>query len=519
MFEQLKRKMRTVFFDRDILKLMSLTVLAKPLGLASQVLMAKYFGAGIQSDAYILSIFVVNFLTNTISQVFNAVTVPYVTSQRHRFSSAELHGFINALIVVSLIPVAVFAVLAAVKASWFVTLAAPNAPEETRRLAIDMLRWMALFSVLATMIEALKAVMNANRSFIIPASMPLINSGVMLGVLVLSHESLGIWALPAAYVVSNLLQSLAIVISAFRKDVVAWVLPKISRSDLRELWNRASLVLLATILHVSNLFVDKMFASGLVAGSVSAIAYSSTLTNFGVQIFQFSLATVMFTRMSEFISAEDMTGCSRYLNDNVNRLARIAVPICLAIALTSHELVRVLYQRDAFSSVDTTRTAGALSMYMLGLPALLINLVVARVFHAMKKLGDKVWLALQYLLTSILGNFLLVGPLQLTGLAISSSLAINIHLALSVFVLSRYRVGLAVGQVSRSIITYYAIGAVTWAIFEFSGIDRRLASHDTPLDTLDVAAIGAVRGLLVLVIYGLLLVGRCRLTMPRQNGY
>src|SRR5690606_35936234 len=116
---------------------------------------------------------------------------------------------------------------------------------------------------------------------------------------------------------------------------------------------------------------------------ISAIAYANTLMNLGVQLFHFSLVTIMFTRMSEYLARGEIAACSRYLDDNLRRLARLSIPVCLAVAVASHELVLVLFQRDAFSAGDTARTASVLTMYILGLPAVLTNLVVVRVFHSL----------------------------------------------------------------------------------------------------------------------------------------
>ncbi|MBM3495648.1 MAG: hypothetical protein FJX72_15195, partial [Armatimonadetes bacterium] len=109
MLARLKSKVRSLFFEGEVLRLMSLAVLTKPIGLVSQVLMAKFYGAGTHYDAYILSLFLISFLTNTISRVFHAVTIPFIADQRHRMGERELSALVNALIAICLIPQAVLA--------------------------------------------------------------------------------------------------------------------------------------------------------------------------------------------------------------------------------------------------------------------------------------------------------------------------------------------------------------------------------------------------------------------------
>ncbi len=510
MLTRLKRKLRSLFFEGEVLRLMSLAVLTKPIGLVSQILMAKYYGAGIHYDAYILSLFLISFLTNTISRVFHAVTIPFIADQRQQMSERELGALVNALIGISLIPQAVLSFVLMFQCSWLVTIAAPNAPPETRELTGHMLRLMAVPSILATLIETLKAVLNANRAFRLPAIAPIVNSAVMLGMLLTTHHALGIWALPVAFIVSNALQAALLFWHAVARRMVLTVKPEATRTVLRALWKRSWMILVATVVLVANTFVDKIFASGLDPGSVSAITYANTLMNLGMQVFQFSLVTVMFTRISEDLAQDRIEACSRYLEENLRRMARIVIPVCLAVAVASSEVIQVLFQRGAFSAEDTSRASGALYMYMLGLPAVLINLVVASVYHAMKQLGDKIWLAVQYLVTSVLCNWLLVHPFGVTGLAISATLAINLHLALSAYVLSRSQVGLAVGHISRGVAVNYGLGAVTWIVYEVSGIGRLLSSLREP-SRASAFLIGSARGLAILAIFGTLFLVHRRL--------
>ena len=63
--------------------------------------------------------------------------------------------------------------------------------------------------------------------------------------------------------------------------------------------------------------------------------------------------------------------------------------------------------------------------------ALVINGIVARIFHALRRVRERVWLNVQYILTNVVGNILLVRVLATKGLAISSSAAIILHLVLA----------------------------------------------------------------------------------------
>ena len=57
----------------------------------------------------------------------------------------------------------------------------------------------------------------------------------------------------------------------------------------------AWMIFVAETVIALNSFVDRMFATRLPSGSVAAIAYSTNLLNFAIQVFTLSLTIVMFT--------------------------------------------------------------------------------------------------------------------------------------------------------------------------------------------------------------------------------
>ncbi len=484
---------------------MSLSVLTKPIGLISKVLMAKYFGAGAQYDAYLISFFLVNFLANTLTRVFTAVAIPYITELRSQESGERIFRLMNAALIMFMAPMVAYPIFLLTRGNLAVRLIVPNAASDTKALATQMLLLMAVPGLITVFIGVINSVLNLNKAHRLPAAMPIINSMTMLLVLIAGHKSWGIWALPIAYSISMVIRGSVGLGYALYRGHFRIARPLAPKGFRRELWSRSWMVLVSSAILAVNHFMDKFFASGLAPGSISSIAYSATLVDFGCQIFQLSLVAVMFTQMSELIAAERMAECGAYIQLNTRKLAKLVVPVSIAISLASFEIVGVLFQRDAFTTEDSVRTASALSMYMLGMPALLINLIAARVFHSLKLLKLKIWLAVQYIGTNVLGNFFLVGPLKVMGLAISSTLAINIHLGLSIFLLYRQNRQLRMREISITMFRHYLLGLVTILLFRLMGLGDFFSSHLVNSGAKwELIIAGTAKGLSVLVIFFLL---------------
>ncbi len=224
------------------------------------------------------------------------------------------------------------------------------------------------------------------------------------------------------------------------------------------------------------------------------INYSLVLINFGHQIFSMSLIVVMFTRMSELLAAKNEADCDRYVRHNLVRVSNLVVPAYLALFVASPEIVRVLYQRGAFSSFDSLQTSGTLAMYVLGLPAMVLNGVISRLYHSMQKVQQRIWLTLQYLLTNVIGNVLLVKVLATMGLAISSTIAINLHLLISILWLHRFGTKLAPARYLRIIGMTYLMALVAYAIYYLTGIGGMIEARVGMVDFLERSSGGDFEG-------------------------
>ncbi|MCP4574621.1 MAG: hypothetical protein GY838_19910 [bacterium] len=501
MKDRLIARIRRSLFDGEVIRLAGMTLLARPIGIANQMLMANYFGAGMMYDAYTLAFSLVSFINTIIGQVYTAAIIPLSIEYRTILGRREQLAFQNAAILFFQIFVIAFLLGLIFGGELLVTSLFPKTPPETSTHAIRMLRILAVPGVLIQLVALLRAVLNLNRRFRVAGVIPIVHGGITLVTIIALQGSHGIWCLPISVAISFVAQTTILAIDALRNGYLAFVKPIFPPGAMARVWSLGSSVLLAQIILTVNRFVDKGFATGLETGSLSSIAYINVLMTMIQLLVARSLVVVMFTNISEMISNRQMEKCGRYVQSNLQNLTRLVIPTALALVVASDEIVRLLFERGEFDAEDALRTSTALSFYMLGIPAMVINGVIGRIFHALQRMKDRVWLALQYLVTNTVGSLLLVHQMQLRGLAISAATAITVHVALSIFILHRYRTGMDLVAVARSIGRDYLLGALTLAGYHLvpktSWLEPLLQYG--PAGTF---AVLAVKALLVFVLFG-----------------
>lgn len=497
----MRTRLKRWLFEGDILRLMGMTLLAKPIGLATQVLMARYFGAGAEYDAYAFVFFLVSFLDNLVGQSYNSVVVPLTIRMRAQLTRLQLMRYQNLVLAIFMVPVVLYMAVLLLRSGWIVGLIAPDLPATTLAYVGRMIRWMALPGVAFMFVSMLNAILNLNRRYAVAGAAPLLNATITLLTIILFHRPLGIWSLPLGYAAANLVQLILVAVYALRTKCVAVARPAAPTGSLAQLWSIGGLFFLSQLPMTIGLSIERFFSTGLEAGSVSAISYATTVLNMGVSLFSMSLVVVMFTRMSEYLAADDVAGCSSYVLDNLNRQVRIVVPASLALCVASDDVVRALFQRGAFDHVAAARTSGALAVYILGLPALVMNSLVSRIFHSLQRMRDKIWLNLQYVFTSLALCFLLVPGLKVIGLALAATAAINLHLVLSLWTLHRYRTGLRVGAIAGLLVRGYAVGAVAYGVYRLTGFERLMDGWGLRSSTIGALVVAGLRFGFILAVF------------------
>lgn len=503
------RNLRTLLlkyiFDGEILRLMALIMLVKPLDMITQILMAKYFGAGSEYDAYALAIFVVLFIHSVLGHVFTSVIVPFIIKLRSALDAHRVMGFQNTIIAVYGLLAIVTTISLGLFAGAIVDTVGPGLSDETQTNAIRMVHFLAIAGAMALLVAMGKAVLNLNNKYRLATGMPMMHTAVILAAIILLHDILGIWSMVVGFIVSQLLQTILVWGRAIACSHVITSRLHVPVGSLGKLWTLSWALLLTQTFLLLYQFIDKIFASTLETGSISSLAYAATIKTFGVQLFQFSLVTIMFTRLSEFIASSDFDGCGQYIKDNIIRVSRLVVPAALVFCLASGEIVRVLYMRGAFDAADAERTTGVMAMYALGMPAFTLNLIISRTFHSLQRMKEKIWLGVQYLVTNVVGNLLLIGPMKLTGLALASTITIYIHLLLSMWVLHRYRLGLGVAAWFGVFLKYHAIAAATYLVYALAGFGSLMEAWSIRGTTAGDLVICCCKAAFVCLVYGGLL--------------
>ncbi|MEQ1814771.1 MAG: murein biosynthesis integral membrane protein MurJ, partial [Candidatus Nitrotoga sp.] len=192
-----------------------------------------------------------------------------------------------------------------------------------------------------------------------------------------------------------------------------------------------------------SLLINTIFASFMIAGSVSWLYYADRLMEFPSGLLGVALGTILLPSLSKLHANGDTAEFSKMLDWGLRLIFMLALPAALALGLIAVPLLATFFQYGAFGANDVQMSRNALVGYSVGLIGILSVKVLAPAFYARQNIKTPVKVAIVTLLVTQALNlffFLFVESLQHAGLALSISLGACFNSVILYYLLRKYQI-------------------------------------------------------------------------------
>ncbi len=422
---------------KALAKVGSMTFVSRILGFVRDTLIARVFGAGMLSDAFIVAFKIPNLLRRVSAEgAFSQAFVPILAEYKSQRGFDETHYLINRVATwLGLILVGV-TLLGMLAAPWIVTLIAPGFRTDAAKmqLTVELLRITFPYIFFISLVSMAGGVLNTYNKFGIPAFTPVwLNVSMIASVLFFAdYFDEPIKVLAWAVFIGGFLQ-LAFQVP-FLKQI--GLLPKLDfKHDDEGVWRILKLmgpaVLGVSVAQIS-LILNTIFASFLKTGSVSWLYYADRLMEFPTGVLGVALGTILLPSLSKAYAGKDDSEYSQLLDWGLRLTFILAAPAAVALAVLATPLVTALFHYGKFTPLDVAMTQQALIAYSVGLLGLILVKILAPGFYARQNIKTPVKIAVFTLVMTQLMNvlFVFVFDLRHAGLALAIGLGACLNAAL-----------------------------------------------------------------------------------------
>ncbi|OGY31293.1 MAG: murein biosynthesis integral membrane protein MurJ [Candidatus Andersenbacteria bacterium RIFCSPHIGHO2_02_FULL_45_11] len=392
-------------------------------GFVLQLLVAYYFGAGNQTDAFFMAQSTSEMLAKLL--LGGSVTAVFIPLFVERLAVKNRDGAWRlAFNILNIMTVAYIALLGCIwlLAGPFVHFIAPGFNGDTYTLTVSLLRLLLPSFLFLFLVEFATSILHSFKLFTLPATLRIVAPLVsILSILVFVH-TLGIHALAIGIVAGSIIQLAILVVGLRRQGMKYRFFIDIRDPAIRSLVRLVYPFIFSLLMTQGAGIVYRILVSGLEEGSLSALKFAEKITQLLTIVFLNSVTLVIYPLLSEKASLHDTAGMRSTIASAMRLVVFVSLPLILAVAILREPLVTFLYQRGSFTASDTAATSIALLYLVLGLTTTGISSILGHAVLAIQKTRAAVAITIISQVVAISLFYFLVPTMGMAGLALASSL-------------------------------------------------------------------------------------------------
>lgn len=480
---------------RNVIGMMIILALSKVMGLLRTMVISGTFGAGEVSDIYFASTMIPGIFLGIVLAGLNTCLVP-VLSMAERAGEKEefFNRFTSLMILVS--GLVVFLI---------VGLSQPLAGLVTK-FEGEKLASVAYYTKFTSIIAGLQILtytfmgyLQQNNRFFVHAAVA-IPMNLLIIVAILLFGDRGIASLVIITILGYGMQLLWVLFPFLRERY-----PFRFDIRLRDDYLSSFLVLIGPIMLTTsasqvNLMVDANLASSVSSGSLSLVNYAGLVYGVFTSVVVMSFSTVLFTQQSSLSSQQDYHGICKVTRDNLSSMLMLIIPLTFGILFLSREVMELLYLRGSITTEDVRIMGWLLFFYSFSLAGWSINEVLGKFLISIGESKKTILPSMVNIGANIVLNYTLIKIFGLYGLAMASSLASYLAVAVSIRRTKSYFVMEKVGMFSLSMIKYLIAGFTMLAVLYLGKAILPLENMPLVIYIFATAAVGIAIYFVVLLL-------------------
>lgn len=409
----------------------SATMASRVLGFVREALIAGTLGAGPVTDAFYAAFRFPNLFRRIFAEgAFNTAFIPLFAKEMEGKGSEGAREFAEAVLAVLLTTLIGFSALAMVFMPFLVaTIVAPGFADSPEKFDLTVLMTRIMFPYLACMslMAMMAGILNSMRKFFLAAFVPTLLNAFLITALVwgqvgdLSHREIGVWQ-AWAVCISGFVQ-FALLAMAVRKEglKLRLRLPRPTPGVKRLLVLMAPALVTGGVTQI-NLLVGQIIAS-MQENAISILNFADRISQLPLGVIGVAVGVVLLPELSRSLKAGNFADAQHLQNRSLEFALVLTVPAAVGMIVLPGPIVSLLYERGAFTALDTQMTASALAAFSTGLPAYVLLKVFQPAFFAREDMRTPMWFSMISVAVNIVLSLALFSRLGFIAIALATSIS------------------------------------------------------------------------------------------------
>ncbi|MCX7842837.1 MAG: murein biosynthesis integral membrane protein MurJ [Clostridia bacterium] len=415
----LRMVMKKSIFSQAIIVIL-ISMFGKLLGLLRETALAAYFGASGDSDAFKISYSIPEVFIYIISIAIAQTFIPVYSDILTENDNNKTKVFLNNVFTSVTFAVAILLTIAYILSPTLVSMIAPGFEQITTNKTIVLARILIPASLFFVLSDLAAAYLQTNKRYITP-SLVWYPHNLAIILSILFFNSYGIYAVGLGAAIGIFGMFLIQVPSLVLQGFVYKPYLNFKEEGIIAIKNLIIPVIISGSFNQLYLIINRILASGLGKGSVSAIDYAARVSYLVYSIFVISLSQIVYPLLAK--SNDNLPDFTYKLGKSIRIISILVFPIVTMMFVLKEEIIVLVYQRGAFTLENTNKTAIAFAGLTFGVIGMAYREILNKAFYALKDTKTPMLNSIQAVFINILLNIILTKLFGLFGLALGSSSA------------------------------------------------------------------------------------------------
>ncbi len=400
------------------------TLISRVLGLARDIVIARFFGAGAATDAFFVAFKIPNFFRRLFAEgAFSQAFIPVLAETK--VNDGEALNETRALVINTVGTLGgvllLLTLLAELAAPWLIIIFGPGfylEGGEKYDLTVEMLRITFPYLMLISLTGLAGAVLNSFGRFAVAAFTPVLLNLSLIGAAIWLAPMMDepIVALAWGVFIAGLVQLAFQLPFLARLGMLGWPRWGRAHAGVRKIMRLMLPVIIGSSVLQINLVIDTIIASFLFTGSVTWLYYADRMVEFPLGVFAIALSTVILPTLSRQYAESNPEQFAKTLDWALRLALVVGLPATLGLFLLAEPIMSSLFEYGDFMTGDVHMAALALMAYSIGLPAFILIKVLAPAYYSRQDTKTPVKIAIKAMLLNIILNVVFVVPMVYMGI-------------------------------------------------------------------------------------------------------
>lgn len=397
------------------------TLLVNAARVSQDLVVAYRYGVSDEVDAFVMAWLLPAFLLNVVAESFSAALIPVYMRVRERDGQPAAAQLLAGATVWTTGVTFGLSVLVAAASGPILHRLGPSF--DPAKLALTQRLFLVMIPVLVLNATATiwGAVLNADHRYASAALSGVIVPLTAVVSLVVFGARFGIMALAVGTVLGYFAKCVWMGIELQRRGISIRPAWRGFTPDLYSMAGQFVPTVAASFLMTSTLIVDQVMAAGLGPGNLAQLVYGSKAVAFALSIGSLSMGAALLPHFSSLAARGEWPQFIRSRRTYTWAILALTIPATVLLFFASPFLVRIFFQRGAFTPADTVVVAHVQAMFGLQIPFFLVSILFVRMITSLQRTSILLRGTVISVVVNVALNYLFMRRLGVAGIALSTA--------------------------------------------------------------------------------------------------